>query len=259
MSTHDLNLLRDELRSRTTQTEALQFPELEVDCPEATSDVDLTVNNIDYIDAARNAAKQRWELRLNRQDTNHSSQWPNNFTHISEEQIKVANCNYEEYRIMLNEGAARVNDFLGIDKDSISKAEELEFEIDTLMELMRLTNNAKTICSADWPTESHMGEKKHRCTTAITVPDKITSLFDALKTLVLYKNEKYGNAALEPLGIFSKLNAKASILIRLDDKLRRVQNSDEIRTNDISDLIGYLVLLLVQTGATERDITKQMD
>ena len=164
MNTQDtLDDLRDELRNATKKLDPLLHQTIEVDCQEATHNVDLTTNIVDYIEANRNETSKR-----------------------------LASTVLGEYN----------SDF---------------------------------------------------------TKRRISVIFDKLKDLVLYKNEKYGNAALEPLGIFSKLDAKSSILIRLDDKLRRVQNSNEIRTNDISDLIGYLVLLLVQTGATGDDIERQKD
>jgi len=39
-----------------------------------------------------------------------------------------------------------------------------------------------------------------------------------------------------------------NLLVRLDDKLKRVQNADELRKNDIADIIGYLILLCVNQG-----------
>lgn len=63
--------------------------------------------------------------------------------------------------------------------------------------------------------------------------------------MLLDKNTKYGNSALEPLGVFAKGGAEASLFTRLDDKLNRIKNSDELRKNDVSDLVGYLMLLMV--------------
>lgn len=94
--------------------------------------------------------------------------------------------------------------------------------------------------------------------------DKIRNLMDGMKDLLLYKNEKYGDAAIDPIGIFTKhlkhVNENtASILVRLDDKLSRVKNADSLRTNDISDIIGYCTLLLISLGATPEDIAKFKD
>lgn len=93
-----------------------------------------------------------------------------------------------------------------------------------------------------------------------TTADKITDVLDGMKGLLLYKNEKYGNSALEPCNIFYKGDSKNSILIRLDDKIQRIKNSKgEIRSNDVMDIMGYLTLLMVSMGLTSIDFDKQKD
>lgn len=94
--------------------------------------------------------------------------------------------------------------------------------------------------------------------------ESIAEIIDATKDLLLYKNKMYGDAALNPIGIFtahvkSVPANTASILVRLDDKLGRVKNAPELRINDISDIIGYCTLLLVSMGATKEDIEKFKD
>lgn len=88
---------------------------------------------------------------------------------------------------------------------------------------------------------------------------KISDVCDAIKDVLLYKNEKYGNSALEPLNIFHKGRTMNSIFIRLDDKLSRIKNcNDEVyKINDIVDIVGYLVLLLVKYDI--KDINKLKD
>ena len=90
---------------------------------------------------------------------------------------------------------------------------------------------------------------------------KITEITDAMRELLLYKNQKYGDSALQPKQIFYKGDATNSILIRLDDKLGRIMaNADETpRINDVADIIGYCTLLLIGMGATADDIQKLKD
>lgn len=93
---------------------------------------------------------------------------------------------------------------------------------------------------------------------------KIAEVFDSMKDLLLYKNQKYGDSALNPIGIFTKHLKEvpentASILVRLDDKLSRVKNADSLRINDISDIIGYCSLLLISMDVTPEDIAKFKD
>ena len=89
---------------------------------------------------------------------------------------------------------------------------------------------------------------------------KIKEICDEIAKLLIDKNKKYGNSALEPKNIFYKGNAENSILIRLDDKIGRITNNNgEIRTNDIVDIIGYLVLLLISKNINLEEIQKLKD
>ena len=90
---------------------------------------------------------------------------------------------------------------------------------------------------------------------------KISEITEAMRDLLLYKNQKYGDSALKPKQIFYKGEARDSIMIRLDDKLGRIMaNTDTTpRINDVADIIGYCTLLLVSMGATVEDIQKLKD
>jgi hypothetical protein len=77
---------------------------------------------------------------------------------------------------------------------------------------------------------------------------EIAAVCDDVKELLLYKNKKYGNSALEPARIFSKSSAVEQLLVRIDDKLNRIQKGVGLIGEDedvIMDLIGYLVLLKI--------------
>ena len=76
---------------------------------------------------------------------------------------------------------------------------------------------------------------------------QVTQVLEEIKNLLISKNQKYGNSALEPLGVFSKLDSKEGLLIRIDDKLKRIKNGSLERDDEdvINDLIGYLVLLKI--------------
>ena len=79
----------------------------------------------------------------------------------------------------------------------------------------------------------------------------IILLFDNFKEFLLEKNKRYGDSHASPVNIFSKHSAEAQILARLDDKLSRIKNSDELRRNDVADLFGYTALLLIQKNWLE--------
>ena len=90
---------------------------------------------------------------------------------------------------------------------------------------------------------------------------KIIEVCNSMKDLLLYKNQKYGDSALNPNNIFYKGDSTNSIKIRLDDKIGRIKNNtDEIlRINDVADIIGYCTLLLVSMGANKEDFEKLKD
>ena len=79
--------------------------------------------------------------------------------------------------------------------------------------------------------------------------DKVT---ESITQLLKKKNAAYGNTALNPLGIFSKLGAAEAIKARIDDKLARISNKglNDDTEDTARDLVGYLLLLLM---AIERE------
>jgi len=77
---------------------------------------------------------------------------------------------------------------------------------------------------------------------------KVDSILGPLKDLLVAKNAKYGNSALEPVRIFSKASAIEQILVRLDTKINRLSNnlqSGDSKNDSLDDLLGYLVLLKI--------------
>ena len=77
---------------------------------------------------------------------------------------------------------------------------------------------------------------------------KISGVCDDIKELLIHKNRKYGNSALEPCRVFSKASPVEQLLVRIDDKLNRIMKGAGLLANDedvVNDLIGYLVLLKI--------------
>ena len=74
---------------------------------------------------------------------------------------------------------------------------------------------------------------------------EVDSTVQKITDLLKEKNKAYGNTALDPVNIFSELDASEAICARLDDKIMRIKNkgiNDETE-DTIDDLIGYLILL----------------
>lgn len=69
---------------------------------------------------------------------------------------------------------------------------------------------------------------------------------DELKELLLEKNRKYGDSAINPCRVFSRASATEQILVRMDDKINRIKNRQNDEDEDvIKDLAGYCILYMV--------------
>lgn len=74
----------------------------------------------------------------------------------------------------------------------------------------------------------------------------ICAVCDEIRELLLEKNRKYGDSALNPVRIFSKASTTEQLKVRLDDKLSRLRNAQDDEDEDVvSDLIGYLILFKI--------------
>ena len=80
----------------------------------------------------------------------------------------------------------------------------------------------------------------------LTFEELVGIELDNLKSILLAKNKKYGNSALEPVRVFSKASPIEQLLVRIDDKLSRMANQQPGEDEDVTmDLMGYLVLLRI--------------
>lgn len=85
---------------------------------------------------------------------------------------------------------------------------------------------------------------------------KISGVCDDIKELLIHKNRKYGNSALQPNRIFSKCSATEQLLVRIDDKLNRIMKGAGLLASDedvVNDLIGYLVLLKISMESDKQN------
>ena len=90
--------------------------------------------------------------------------------------------------------------------------------------------------------------------------NKIKRKCKDLEELLLMKNSKYGNSALDPLNIFSEANAVAGIKMRIDDKLKRIKNAGLVDATEdtLQDLAGYLILLMIANEDASNDIQERV-
>lgn len=95
--------------------------------------------------------------------------------------------------------------------------------------------------------------------------EEVYQVLSEITELLISKNQKYGNSAIEPLGIFSDLSPEEGLKVRIDDKLKRIMNGSLEKDDEdvINDLIGYLVLLKIlqkdQKDKQKKRIERIMD
>lgn len=145
-----------------------------------------------------------------------------------------------------------VEDIIEMYKDVHSVAcvfEGCETDISNSTKGMFHSNHGDVIFRRDkWddPTWLYSVEKNEYAEIVETKKSQeFKEITSSIHELLKHKNKQYGNAALEPLNIFS---GKCKVGQRIDDKLARVRNSESLRKNDIADLMGYLVLTCTEKG-----------
>ena len=106
----------------------------------------------------------------------------------------------------------------------------------------------KELLEAGWESEevtfpyTHSVEIEMESRFDESVWDTLIGIF----FMLIEKNRKYGDSALNPARIFSKASNTEQLKVRLDDKLSRIKNAQDDEDEDvIADLIGYLVLLTI--------------
>lgn len=103
-----------------------------------------------------------------------------------------------------------------------------------------------------WPLErqgegatAYVPATEHVWLEVPTSADRIKAASERVLDLLLEKNESYGDTALNPLRVLSKLDAYEGLAVRADDKLSRLKNAPEAFQEDaLLDLAGYLILML---------------
>ena len=81
----------------------------------------------------------------------------------------------------------------------------------------------------------------------MTTADLITAECNIIMGMLLDKNARYGDSAMQPRRIFSRADHLEQIKVRIDDKLSRIatMGPDSEDEDTTGDLIGYLVLLRI--------------
>ena len=84
----------------------------------------------------------------------------------------------------------------------------------------------------------------------MTTADKIKRVLVSVEHLLQIKNRRYGDSMQKPVNVFVKakdnLTNDVALRKRIDEKIARIANADELRKNDVADIMGYLVLLCIE-------------
>jgi len=81
-----------------------------------------------------------------------------------------------------------------------------------------------------------------------TTKELIDTLFSNFAVFLKEKNDRYGDSALHPAMVFSKVSSNVQLCNRLDDKLNRIKTAPDLNKNDVADVLGYIALLMIQKG-----------
>ena len=82
----------------------------------------------------------------------------------------------------------------------------------------------------------------------MSTEDSIKVICKKVEELLISKNRKYGDSAINPVRVMSKASPVEQILVRIDDKLNRIKQGAGLLATDedvVMDLIGYFILLKV--------------
>ena len=94
-----------------------------------------------------------------------------------------------------------------------------------------------------------IGAKSYTITVAAGAPEiqhKLAETVTSLGRMLLDKNRKYGNSALDPLRVHSQATPIEQLKVRADDKLSRLRSAQADDAEDaLLDYIGYMILLYV--------------
>lgn len=76
--------------------------------------------------------------------------------------------------------------------------------------------------------------------------EELNVVLDDVRAMLVQKNQAYGDAALNPVRIFSKADPLEQLKVRIDDKLSRLARGENAGEDVIHDLLGYLVMYRIQ-------------
>ena len=136
------------------------------------------------------------------------------------------------------------NGLYGIIKGSFIKPIDLEY-LKPFMDFQELESSVQELVVTRTPTYVSENSTKDSTTSINNSGGELLQIAQSIGNLLEYKNKKYGNSALAPLDVFK---GKCTVGDTIDHKLARVKNSQVLSKNDVTDTIGYLILVCKEMG-----------
>jgi len=136
------------------------------------------------------------------------------------------------------------NGLYGIIKGSFIKPIDLEY-LKPFMDFQELESSVQELVVTRTPTYVSENSTKDSTTSTNNSGGELLQIAQSIGNLLEYKNKKYGNSALAPLDVFK---GKCTVGDTIDHKLARVKNSQVLSKNDVTDTIGYLILVCKEMG-----------
>jgi|GEM_PF-872922 len=81
---------------------------------------------------------------------------------------------------------------------------------------------------------------------------RVAEVFADAREMVIAKNAAYGDSALNPVRVFATASPMEQLLVRLDDKVSRLERGQAAGEDVAKDMLGYLLLVLI---AQKREAT----
>lgn len=75
---------------------------------------------------------------------------------------------------------------------------------------------------------------------------EVDGVLKEISDMLVQKNAAYGDAAMNPIRVFSRADPMEQLKVRIDDKLSRICRGHNAGEDVIKDLIGYLVIYKIQ-------------
>ena len=108
-------------------------------------------------------------------------------------------------------------------------------DIAHVCDYLSAVNGPQAVIADLWP--DNVAERAPETTATI--------FYSQVRTMLQEKNAAYGDSALSPVRVFSRASAVEQLLVRIDDKLSRLQRGSAAGEDVECDLLGYLILLRI--------------